>query len=167
MYFSENYKTGDSAVLIDLQKKITIWKPLPPSEDPFLQKADMFKSETRPNKLILCASLIDRTPNLGGLCRTCEIFGVSTLVVGAMRYVEDPNFRSLSVTSEKWLNIEQVMPRHVNLYLKDMKSKGYRLVGVEQTANSKMLQDYTFQEKTVLLLGNEKEGRGTSRVIKD
>ena len=122
----------------------------------------MYKKELRRGKLVLCASLIDRTPNLGGLCRTCEIFGVSTLVIGAMRYLDDPNFKSLSVTSEKWMNIEQVLPRHLEVYLKEMKGKGYRLVGIEQTTNSKSLEDYKFQEKTLLLLGNEREGKQSS-----
>ena len=108
---------------------------------------------------MFCASLIDRTPNLGGICRSCEIFGVSTLVVGAMRFLDDSSFKSLSVTAEKWINIEQVLPRHLEVYLKEMKDKGYRLVGVEQTANSISLEDYQFQEKTLLLLGNEREGR--------
>ncbi len=157
--FSDFTKEGTFAIPADVQKKITAWKPLPPSDDPFLQKADMFKSESRQSKLILCASLIDRTPNLGGLCRTCEIFGVSTLTVGALRYLDDANFKSLSVSSEKWLDIQQVLPRHLPNYLKDMKVKGYRLVGIEQTANSKLLQDYEFQENTLLVLGNEREGR--------
>ena len=143
----------------DVQKKIIAWKPLPPTEDPFLQKADIFKKELRKSELVLCASLIDRTPNLGGLCRTSEIFGVSTLVIGAMRYLDDTNFKSLSVTAEKWINIEQVLPRHLEVYLKEMKDKGYRLVGIEQTANSKSLEDYKFHEKTLLLLGNEREGK--------
>ena len=108
---------------------------------------------------MFCASLIDRTPNLGGICRTCEIFGVSTLVIGAMRFLDDSSFKSLSVTAEKWINIEQVLPRHLEVYLKEMKDKGYRLVGVEQTANSITLEDYRFQEKTLLLLGNEREGK--------
>ena len=43
-------------------------------------------------------------------------------------------------------------------YLKYQKSNGYSIVGLEQTANSVMIQDYKFPEKTVLLLGKEKEG---------
>eukprot|EP00794_Sanderia_malayensis_P020218 gene20218-22194_t len=143
---------------IDVQKKITTFKSLPPTDDPFLQKADMFKSQSKQNKLILCASLIDRVPNLGGLCRTCEIFGVSTLTVGALRYLDDSSFKSLSVSAEKWLNIEQVLPRHLTGYLQRVKAKGYRLVGVEQTANSKQLQNYEFQDNILLLLGSEREG---------
>ena len=43
-----------------------------------------------------------------GLCRTSEIFGVSKLVLGSYRYVEDKQFTNLSVTAEKWLPVEEV-----------------------------------------------------------
>lgn len=154
----EKQRLNENIGLSDVQKKIVAWKPLPPTEDPFLQKSEMYKKEMQRGELVLCASLIDRTPNLGGLCRTCEIFGVRTLVIGAMRYLDDTNFKSLSVTAEKWINIEQVLPRHLDVYLMEMRSNGYRLVGIEQTANSKSLQEYEFQGKTLLLLGNEREG---------
>ena len=36
--------------------------------------------------------------------------------------------------------------------------KGYKLLGVEQTAKSQMLQKYKFPDKCVLLLGEEKTG---------
>jgi tRNA guanosine-2'-O-methyltransferase len=38
------------------------------------------------------------------------------------------------------------------------KSNGYQIVGIEQTANSKMLHDFKFPTRCVLLLGKEKEG---------
>ena len=43
-----------------------------------------------------------------GLCRTCEIFGVSEFVISNMRYVHDKAFQSLSVTAEKWIPIKEV-----------------------------------------------------------
>lgn len=46
--------------------------------------------------------------NFPGLCRTCEIFGVSRLVVPSKRILEDKRFTALSVTSEKWIPIEEV-----------------------------------------------------------
>lgn len=58
--------------------------------------------------LILVATLIDKGTNLGGLCRTCEIFNVKELVIGNIRFIEDKQFQSLSVTAEKWLNIKEV-----------------------------------------------------------
>ncbi len=35
--------------------------------------------------LIVCASLVDRPPNLGGLARTCEVFRAECLAVADMR----------------------------------------------------------------------------------
>lgn len=43
-----------------------------------------------------------------GLCRTCEIFGVAELVMGSTAVLEEKEFKSLSVTAEKWLKISQV-----------------------------------------------------------
>lgn len=39
-----------------------------------------------------------------------------------------------------------------------MKEKGYTILAAEQTINSKPLQSVTFPKKSLLLLGNEKEG---------
>lgn len=43
-----------------------------------------------------------------GLCRTCEVFGVSCLVVGSLKVLDDKYFQALSVTAEKWLPVEEV-----------------------------------------------------------
>lgn len=43
-----------------------------------------------------------------GLARTCEIFGVSELVLSNVKILEEKQFQSLSVTAEKWLTITEV-----------------------------------------------------------
>jgi hypothetical protein len=43
-----------------------------------------------------------------GLARTCEIFGVSELVLSNIKVLEEKQFQSLSVTAEKWLAIKEV-----------------------------------------------------------
>lgn len=58
--------------------------------------------------IIVVASLIDRPPNLGGLARTCEIFGAKELVIGSLKYAEDREFQTLSVSAEKWITITEV-----------------------------------------------------------
>ncbi len=63
--------------------------------------------DKNPFGLVLVASLIDKGPNLGGLCRTSEIFNVKEFVIANMRFVEDKQFQSLAVTAEKWLNIKE------------------------------------------------------------
>ncbi|CAF4140691.1 unnamed protein product, partial [Adineta steineri] len=109
-------------------------------------------------QLIVVASLIDKQTNLGGLCRTGEVFGVKEMVIGSIRILEDQQFLNLSMTAHKWLRIKQVQERELKDYLIDMQAQGYTIVAVEQTVNSQSLYEYQFPEKTLLLLGNEREG---------
>jgi tRNA G18 (ribose-2'-O)-methylase SpoU len=42
--------------------------------------------------------------------------------------------------------------------LRDLRSAGYRLVGLEQTTGSVCLYDYRFTRRTALVVGNERQG---------
>jgi tRNA G18 (ribose-2'-O)-methylase SpoU len=42
--------------------------------------------------------------------------------------------------------------------LEKLREDGYRLVGLEQTTNSKNLHDYRFDRRTALVVGNERNG---------
>ena len=108
--------------------------------------------------LILCASLIDKPTNLGGLCRTCEIFEVGEYVIPCKKFVDDKQFKNLSVTAHQWTPIKEVRPYNLVKYLEEMKREGYVIVGVEQTSESTSLEQFEFSSKTVLILGNEKKG---------
>ncbi|XP_037639116.1 probable methyltransferase TARBP1 [Sebastes umbrosus] len=145
----------------EVQKKITPWRLGIQEQEPELQLVPQQRA-ARLGKLhgalLVVASLIDKPTNLGGLCRTCEIFGASALVLDSLRHVSDKHFQSLSVSSELWLPLLEVKPMELADFLQVKKSEGYCIVGVEQTANSQSLQDYQFPEKTLLLLGNEREG---------
>ena len=158
---SERTETSSaSSVSSDVQKKITPWNVIaPPQEDQ--DSFDQLRQrpiERRVGDLVVIASLIDRAPNLGGLCRTCEIFGASRLVLGSKHVVSEKDFKSVSVSSEKWVDIEEVKMHDLEMYLIGMKKEGFTVVGVEQTAQSKKLTTFQFPRSTVLVLGNEKAG---------
>ena len=53
----------------------------------------------------MCASLIDKVPNLAGLSRTAEIMNASSLIINNNNYLSSEEFKAISVTSEKWLPI--------------------------------------------------------------
>nr|CEL70488.1 TPA: RNA methyltransferase, TrmH family domain-containing protein, putative [Neospora caninum Liverpool] len=108
--------------------------------------------------LIVVASLIDKVPNLAGLARTCEVFDAKKLTIHNLDILNDPQFNTIGVSAHRWLPIEQVAADNVGTYLLDLKSKGYTVVGVEQTGSSEMLENATFERKTALVLGAEKEG---------
>ncbi|XP_072436500.1 probable methyltransferase TARBP1 isoform X1 [Chiloscyllium punctatum] len=144
----------------DIQKKIMPLKNSIPDKDLELicqqQTTNFGKSSV--SNLIIVASLIDKSTNLGGLCRTSEIFGASALVVNNMHCVNDKQFQALSVSAEQWLSVIEVKPAQLVEYLQQKKTEGHTIIGVEQTANSHNLAQYSFPEKTLLLLGNEREG---------
>ncbi|TNM99813.1 hypothetical protein fugu_012846 [Takifugu bimaculatus] len=145
----------------EVQKKITPWKSGLQEQEAELQLGPQQRAVRlgkQHGALVVVASLIDKPTNLGGLCRTCEIFGASALVLDSLRHVSDKHFQSLSVSSELWLPLMEVKPVQLTDFLQAKKNEGYCIVGVEQTANSQSLQHYQFPEKTLLLLGNEREG---------
>ncbi|CAL4098731.1 unnamed protein product [Meganyctiphanes norvegica] len=143
---------------IFVQKKITPWKSMLPE---LLNLVDIPRDASK-NKdrsgLVVVASLVDKAANLGGLCRTCEIFSVREFVIPSNTILDDHIFKSLSVTAEQWQPVKEVKKGDLMSYLRIMRNAGYTIVGVEQADNSIKLSDYTFPERTLLLLGNEHEG---------
>ncbi|XP_068795100.1 probable methyltransferase TARBP1 isoform X2 [Struthio camelus] len=156
---SNSVETDSRTEWTDVQKKIIPWKNSTPSLDLELvfqdRAAKLGKSNSR---LIVVASLVDKPTNLGGLCRTSEIFGASALVVGSLHYIQDKQFQHLSVSAEQWLPLVEVKPSQLVDYLQQKKTEGYTIIGVEQTVKSFDLTEYCFPEKSLLLLGNEHEG---------
>ncbi|TSO98518.1 putative methyltransferase TARBP1 [Bagarius yarrelli] len=146
-------------LLADVQKKIAPWSLNVQEVEPHImaqQRVSRLGKST--TSLVVVASLIDKPTNLGGLCRTCEIFGASALALGSLHHLGDKQFQALSVSSELWLPLIEVKPMDLTGFLQLRQKEGYSIIGVEQTANSQSLQNYRFPEKTLLLLGNEREG---------
>ncbi|KAB2622786.1 tRNA (guanosine(18)-2'-O)-methyltransferase-like [Pyrus ussuriensis x Pyrus communis] len=172
-------------ISLDFQKKITLskhekhdiavnsffgnqdtYKPLEEMEKEDKLLAQVLQSRSQAmererasrQQLILVASLLDRIPNLAGLARTCEVFKVSGLAVADANVVHDKQFQLISVTAEKWVPIIEVPVDSLKVFLERKKREGFSILGLEQTANSVPLDQYSFPKKTVLVLGREKEG---------
>lgn len=107
----------------------------------------------RRSQLIVVASLLLKEANLGGLARTCEIFGAQELVLANLKSTETREFQALSMTAEKWLLCTEVKPFHLVPYLQTMREQGYTLIGAEQTADGRSIERFEFPAKTLLLLG--------------
>uniref|UniRef100_A0A7C9EYI1 tRNA (guanosine(18)-2'-O)-methyltransferase TARBP1 n=1 Tax=Opuntia streptacantha TaxID=393608 RepID=A0A7C9EYI1_OPUST len=118
----------------------------------------MEKLNANRQQLVLVASLIDRIPNLAGLARTCEVFKASNLAIADASVLQDKQFQLISVTAEKWVPIIEVPVNSVKNFLERKKREGFSILGLEQTANSIPLDKYSFPQRTVLVLGREKEG---------
>ncbi|XP_064292530.1 probable methyltransferase TARBP1 isoform X2 [Plodia interpunctella] len=137
-----------------IQKKYVPWKRM---SDVDVCAID--KTKETSSWLIVVASLVDKLPNLGGLARTAEVFGLRSYVVDSLRHLQDPQFQALSVSAERWVNVSEVRPgAPLKQYIQEKKLEGYSIVAAEQTSTSCLLNQFRFPKKTVLLLGHEKEG---------
>jgi len=142
----------------NIQRKITPWKSM--NIETGHQESQRFsKGKKREYEdLIVIASLIDRLPNLGGLCRTCEIFGVGKMTVPSMSVVKEKDFTGISVTAESWIPLEGVAEPNLADYLSELKRNGWTIVAIEQASKSVPLQNFSFPQKCAILLGKEREG---------
>ncbi|KAI9678606.1 MAG: hypothetical protein M1817_005663 [Caeruleum heppii] len=132
-----------------------------------------------PHPLIVIGSLLTDAHNLGGLSRVSEIFGVATLYVNSVSVLKTTAFTSVAVSSEHWLAIEELPIKEIPASLRERRKEGYVVIGLEQTDRSIVLggggertrrerngeeadhdekKPWRFPRRTVLVLGNEREG---------
>ncbi|KAK9370984.1 hypothetical protein V1509DRAFT_166183 [Lipomyces kononenkoae] len=114
---------------------------------------------TTKGQLIIIASLVDKSPNLGGICRVADALGAELLCIPDMNMVRNKEFQAVAVTADKWMPMKEVAECDIPAYLRDCKRNGYSVCGVEQTDRSVLLtNELKFPKKMVLVLGKEKEG---------
>ncbi|ETO30283.1 hypothetical protein RFI_06838 [Reticulomyxa filosa] len=130
------------------------------TQNDLINKDDTLDGAKRKHDLIVVASLLEKLPNLGGLTRTCEVFGASAMTIHDLRMIENFEYQTLAVTAQYWLPIVQVERWNLIQYLKEMRSKHYQIIGLEQTTNSLPLNEFVFHpdKKTILIIGKERSG---------
>lgn len=115
--------------------------------------------QVKRTKLIVVSSLVDKPPNLGGICRLCDVLGAGLMTVDDLRVKQHPQFKNVAVTADHWMPLEEVKIPDIPEFMKQKKREGYTLIGLEQTDKSIVLGHETpFPEKSLILLGREAEG---------
>ena len=124
---------------------------------------------TRMPELILIAHNIRSTHNVGALFRTAEGLGVHKIILSGytpyptlahdsrLPHIHEKLTRQIHKTA---LGAELIVPYEYSetAPLQILREQGYRIVGLEQSPDSILLQNYTPPQKLVLLLGEEVEG---------
>ena len=141
---------GEYLVKHNFQRKV--------EDTPALVELRTRKGVQKRHELIIVASLIDKLPNLAGLTRTAEVFNLQMITVSVKNILNDSEFKSMAVTADKWLPMMEVPKPDLELFIKLYRSKGYKIIGLEQTGNSITIEKYPFSSKSVLVLGHEKDG---------
>lgn len=147
---------GESKLdMVALQKKSGGWRSVMDVD----ADASGNSSSIKRSKLIVMGSLVDKPPNLGGICRLCDVLGAGLLTIGDDKYKETQAFKSVAVTADLWLPMLEVRPENIIEYMRAQKASGYTIIGLEQTDQSVELNyDLKFPEKSLIVLGKEKEG---------
>ncbi|OII74613.1 tRNA ribose methylase TRM3p [Cryptosporidium ubiquitum] len=162
-YTQENNKEKEDSNAVEIQSSHNYqlkFEPLnytnPISGEP-RSKRQGHRSLDR-TELIVIGSLVDKIPNIAGITRTCEIFRAKELLLSNKKVINDPIFKQISVTAEKWLPINELEPKKIKEYVHNKRIEGYKIFGLEQTSSSTNIKECIFPKKSVLILGKEKEG---------
>lgn len=144
--------------LVNFQRKIVPMDSLQLALDEYKESSLLNAAGCKKQSLIICASLIDKATNLAGLTRTAEIFAAEKIVIPDIKVKKMDNFKSICVGAEDWINIEECKECDLMDWLRYHKDQGYSIIGIEQTSSSVCLSTCRFEERSILLLGKEKEG---------
>jgi tRNA G18 (ribose-2'-O)-methylase SpoU len=154
----EEDQTHEETELVNFQRKILPVDLLDLSIQSMKDQKLYNAAGKRKQNLIICATLVDKVPNLAGLARTAEIFAASTLVMPNMLIRKQDDFKTISASANDWIEMEECKEEELLSWLHQKKIQGFTIVGLEQTSSSKCITKFRFPDKTVLLLGKEKEG---------
>ncbi len=101
---------GSDDIAVNFQRKIIPLNALNLAMESQRQIKLLNVAGQRKQQLIICASLVDKVPNLAGLARTAEIFAADRLIIPDISVVKMDNFQNISVGAGEWIDIEQVRP---------------------------------------------------------
>src|SRR6478672_1226409 len=106
----------------------------------------------RPREIVVCCAPMRSNVNLSNIVRTAGCCGITRLIACGSPKID----RTIARDGADQVQIE--VHRTLPPVLKDLKSGGYWLVGLEQTTNSVSLHEYQFPRRTALVIGNERLG---------
>ena len=106
----------------------------------------------QPRELVLCCAPMRSNVNLSNIVRTAGCCGVSRLIACGNAKIDKTIARDGA--DQVQIEVHRTLPP----VLKELKSQGYQLVGLEQTTNSEGLHTFRFERQTVLVIGNERTG---------
>lgn len=106
----------------------------------------------RPRELVIACAPMRSNINISRIVRAAGCCGVGRMICCGTAKVIDRIARDGADTVT--IEVHRTLPHP----LAELKRQGYRVVGLEQTTGAQGLFDYRFQRKSVLVLGNERQG---------
>lgn len=119
-----------------------------------------FKENELPFLVIL--DHLEDPHNFGAIIRTCEAAGVDAIIIPKDRSV-DINSTVMKTSAGALENIQICMVTNISNTIKELKNKGFWIVGTDMKGEDYTKIDYNCP--IALVIGNE--GSGMSRIVKD
>ena len=105
-----------------------------------------------PRELVLACPPLRSNVNLSRIVRTAGCCGLQRLIVCGNPRID------AKIARDSLEQVEIEVRRSLVPVLKRLKADRFQIVGLEQTSNSVSLYDFRFPKRTVLVIGNEREG---------
>ncbi len=105
-----------------------------------------------PRELVVACAPLRSNVNLSRIVRTAGCCGLRR-VIACGRPRVDPE-----IARDGAEVVELETHRSLPPVLKELRTAGYRLVGLEQTTGSVSLHEFRFERRTALIVGNERHG---------
>ncbi len=120
--------------------------------DPLHQRHKPPRTLERPRELILACCPLRSNVNLSRILRSASCCGVQRVIACGRPKIDPEIARDAARTVQLQLH------RTLSPVLLKLKKEGYSLVGLEQTTQSQDLHHFHFARRTVLVVGNERQG---------
>jgi tRNA G18 (ribose-2'-O)-methylase SpoU len=106
----------------------------------------------RPRELVLVCAPMRSNVNLSRIARVAGCCGLERMICTGPAKLD----RKIARDGADTIQLET--HRTLLPVLDSLRADAYRLIGLEQTSNSKNLHDYQFQRRTAIVIGNERTG---------
>ncbi|MDC8106066.1 RNA methyltransferase [Chryseobacterium sp. Chry.R1] len=109
--------------------------------------------------LIVILDNVRSMHNVGATFRTADAFLIEKIILCGIT-PQPPHREIHKAALGATESVDWAYENDINTAIRDLKSQGFEIIGIEQTSNSTMITDFTIDKtkKYALILGNEVEG---------
>src|SRR5260221_10219118 len=126
------------------------------------QRHQAFSPLEQPRELVVACVPLRSNVNLSRIVRAAGCCGITRVIYcGQARVIEKIARDAVDdgrEDSDQPMGVQLEVHRTLLHPLLELKRQGYRLIGLEQTSDSKSLLQYAFPRRAVLVVGNERRG---------
>jgi len=109
----------------------------------------------RTNHLTVVAQDVYQLHNTSAVVRSCDVFGIQNIHVIEEKIPRRID-KEIAMGAQKWVNINRYTSTRD--CLKNLKSKGYRIVATSPHEGSQLLEDFDISTPAALFFGTERDG---------